>query len=261
MLRIAGEATKCRYPVKSGRKAGAPLPACGVHPGGIPPRSLPPVLRRREERERRGEGEPDGRARSEAKVVVACVAHGEGGRRSGSRRAGEDQRSQRADVRVAEVASKQSAVVARGASESREARRRCGRRCRSCRRRGTTGMKAVRAILGGPARVTSGRDRMSFGRSDPIRSLILHGSPSGFSRPAEGWSACSNDDILVAAAKQLGVLQQRREYRDNVGQARANWQQHRSNLAQVYVWQDASMHDRARTELVKVAPASAERAG
>ena len=33
---IAGEATKCRYPVK-GRKAGAPLPACGVHPGGIPP--------------------------------------------------------------------------------------------------------------------------------------------------------------------------------------------------------------------------------
>ena len=113
MLRIAGEATKCRYPVKSGRKAGAPLPACGVHPGGIPPRSLPPVLRRREERERRGEGEPDGRARSEAKVVVACVAHGEGGRRSGSRRAGEDQRSQRADVRVAEVASKQSAVVAR----------------------------------------------------------------------------------------------------------------------------------------------------
>ena len=84
LLRIAGEATKCRYPVKSGRKAGAPLPACGVHPGGIPPRSLPPVLRRREERERRGEGEPDGRARSEAKVVVACcVAHGEGGRRSG----------------------------------------------------------------------------------------------------------------------------------------------------------------------------------
>ena len=75
MLRIAGEATKCRYPVKSGRKAGAPLPACGVHPGGIPPRSLPPVLRRREERERRGEGEPDGRARSEAKVVVACGAH------------------------------------------------------------------------------------------------------------------------------------------------------------------------------------------
>ena len=148
MLRIAGEATKCRYPVKSGRKAGAPLPACGVHPGGIPPRSLPPVLRRREERERRGEREPDGRARSEAKVMVACVAHGEGGRRSGSRRAGEDQRSQRADVRVAEVASKQSAVVARGASESREARRRCGRRCRSCRRRGTTGMKAVRAILG-----------------------------------------------------------------------------------------------------------------
>ena len=51
-------------------------------------------------------------------MVVACVAHGEGGRRSGSRRAGEDQRSQRADVRVAEVASKQSAVVARGASES-----------------------------------------------------------------------------------------------------------------------------------------------
>lgn len=46
-------------------------------------------------------------------MVVACVAHGEGGRRSGSRRAGEDQRSQRADVRVAEVASKQSAVVAR----------------------------------------------------------------------------------------------------------------------------------------------------
>ena len=69
---------------------------------------------------------------------------------------------------------------------------------------------------------------MSFGRSDPIRSLILHGSPSGFSRPAEGWSACSNDDILVAAAKQLGVLQQRREYRDDVGQARENWQQHRS---------------------------------
>ena len=67
---------------------------------------------------------------------------------------------------------------------------------------------------------------MSFGRSDPIRSLILHGSPSGFSRPAEGWAACSNDDILTAAAKQLGVLQQRREYRDNAGQARANWQQH-----------------------------------
>ena len=74
---------------------------------------------------------------------------------------------------------------------------------------------------------------MSFGRSDPIRSLILHGSPSGFSRPAEGWSACSNDDILVAAAKQLGVLQQRREYRDDVGSARANWQQHRANLAEV----------------------------
>ena len=33
----------------------------------------------------------------------------------------------------------------------------------------------------------------------------------------EGWAACSNDDILTAAAKQLGVLQQRREYRDNVG--------------------------------------------
>ena len=72
---------------------------------------------------------------------------------------------------------------------------------------------------------------MSGGSSDPLRSLILHGSPSGFSRPAEGWSACSNDDILVAAAKQLGVLQQRREYRDDVGNARANWQQHRSNLA------------------------------
>ena len=41
LLRIAGEATKCRYPVKSGRKTGAPLPACGVHPGGIPPRSPP----------------------------------------------------------------------------------------------------------------------------------------------------------------------------------------------------------------------------
>ena len=51
----------------------------------------------------------------------------------------------------------------------------------------------------------------SFGGGDPIRGLILHGSPSGFSRPAEGWSACSNDDILAAAAKQLGVLQQRRE--------------------------------------------------
>ena len=169
MLRIAGEATKCRYPVKSGRKAGAPLPACGVHPGGIPPRSLSPVLRRREERERRGEGEPaDGRARSEAKVVVACVAHGEGGRRSGSRRAGEDQRSQRADVRVAEVASKQSAVVARGASESREARRRCGRRCRSCRRRGTTGMKAVRAILGNEdvnTKCDPGRSRKKARRS------------------------------------------------------------------------------------------------
>ena len=96
---------------------------------------------------------------------------------------------------------------------------------------------------------------MSFGRSDPIRSLILHGSPSGFSRPAEGWFACSNDDILVAAAKQLGVLQQRREYRDDVGNARANWQQHRANLAEVYVWLDASMHKRARTQLVLVAEA------
>ena len=120
---------------------------------GAPGRNPPPVTSPRAEktgrtRKTRREREPDGRAGSEAKVVVACVAHGEGGRRSGSRRAGEDQRSQRADVRVAEVASKQSAVVARGASESREARRRCGRRCRSCRRRGTTGMKAVRAILG-----------------------------------------------------------------------------------------------------------------
>ena len=82
-----------------------------------------------------------------------------------------------------------------------------------------TAPRSLRAVEG-PARVTSGRDRMSFGRSDPIRSLILHGSPSGFSRPAEGWSACSNDDILVAAAKQLGVLQQRREYQHVIGRPR-----------------------------------------
>ena len=65
---------------------------------------------------------------------------------------------------------------------------------------------------------------MSGGSSDPLRALICGGSPNKFSQPAEGWKACSNDDILAAAAKQLGVLQQRREWRDNVGEAQQRWQ-------------------------------------
>ena len=74
---------------------------------------------------------------------------------------------------------------------------------------------------------------MSGGSSDPLRALICGGSPGKFALPAEGWQACSNHDIL-AAAKQLGVLQQRREWRDNVGQARAQWQELRLKLQQVY---------------------------
>ena len=51
---------------------------------------------------------------------------------------------------------------------------------------------------------------MSGGSSDPLRALICGGSPGKFAQPTEGWQACCNDDILAAAAKQLGVLQQRR---------------------------------------------------
>ena len=79
---------------------------------------------------------------------------------------------------------------------------------------------------------------MSGGSSDPLRALICGGSPGKFAQPTEGWQACSNDDILAAAAKQLGVLQQRREWRDDVGQAREQWQELRLKLQQVYAWLD-----------------------
>ena len=41
---------------------------------------------------------------------------------------------------------------------------------------------------------------MSGGSSDPLRALICGGSPGKFAQPTEGWQACSNDDILAAAA-------------------------------------------------------------
>ena len=96
---------------------------------------------------------------------------------------------------------------------------------------------------------------MSGGSSDPLRALICGGSPNKFSQPTEGWNACSNQDILAAAAKQLGVLQQRREWQGDVGLARAQWQELRLKLQQVYAWLDASMHERARTMLVSAAEA------
>ena len=75
---------------------------------------------------------------------------------------------------------------------------------------------------------------MSGGSSDPLRALICGGSPNKFSQPTEGWNACENQDILAAAAKQLGMLQQRREWRDDVGQTRQQWQELGLRLQQVY---------------------------
>ena len=59
--------------------------------------------------------------------------------------------------------------------------------------------------------------------SDALRSLIEKGSPSAFAKDAATWESGSDADILSAAAKQLGTLQQRAGYRADNGTAREDW--------------------------------------
>ena len=77
------------------------------------------------------------------------------------------------------------------------------------------------------------------GSSNALRSLIEGGSPSAFAKDAVTWESCSDADILSAAAKQLGVLQQRAEYTADTGTARQDWKALRGRLQNVYSMQGA----------------------